>query len=235
MIITSLHLQNGTLLIAALINIVMSIIVFSRGMKNKINLYFGLLTFFNFLWALSLFFARTLESDIWFLAAQLAYPFALGIAVFLLYFSLYFPFINHKFNYIVHFLIWIPAIFLAVIPFISGAFIVSSEKHISQTLYILYYYKPMYVIFTVYFFIIVITAIFNLFKKYKKIDGPLSKQTRWLSFAIIIGLLTGSYFDLILCYFGNFKYVWIGPIFTAFMNGYVFYLITSSKEKINNG
>ncbi|MDD5749980.1 MAG: hypothetical protein PHO91_04395 [Patescibacteria group bacterium] len=55
-----LSIQNTLLLIAGLINLVMSIIVFSRGIKNKINLYFGLLTFSNFLWALGLFLSRVL-------------------------------------------------------------------------------------------------------------------------------------------------------------------------------
>jgi hypothetical protein len=81
--------QNILLLLAGGINLIMSILVFSRGVKhNKINLYFSLLTFFNFLWAISLFFARVLPTNDWLFWARLAYPSSLGIVVSLFYFSI---------------------------------------------------------------------------------------------------------------------------------------------------
>ena len=43
--------------------------------------------------------------------------------------------------------------------------------------------------------------------------------------------MAGSYFDLIICYFGNFKHVWAGPPFTLLMNFVVFYLIFNKKEQ----
>jgi hypothetical protein len=77
-----MSIQNILLLVAGIINLIMSILVFSRGIKhNKINRYFSLLTFFNFLWAISLLFAKALPVDSWMFWAKLAYPSSLGIAL----------------------------------------------------------------------------------------------------------------------------------------------------------
>jgi hypothetical protein len=140
MTITTLGLQNYTLLIAGIINLIMSILVFSRGIKhNKVNLYFSLLTFFNFLWALSLFFAQILGIKYWFFWAELAYPSSLGIAVSLFYFSIYFPFAIKKISKITNYIILLPAIFFSVVVYINNFFIIDAIKYVEQDLYVLYY------------------------------------------------------------------------------------------------
>ena len=141
-------IQNILLLVAGIINIIMSILVLARGIKhNKVNLYFSLLTFFNFLWALSLFFAQTLVTENWFLAAQLAYPSSLGIAVSLFYFSVHFPFVIKRISKITNYIILLPAIFFVVIPYVDNLFIISSVKYVDQNLYVLYYNKLTYIAF----------------------------------------------------------------------------------------
>ena len=237
MIITSLHLQNGTLLIAALINIVMSVIVFSRGVKNKINLYFGLLTFFNFLWVIGMLIGRVLTLGMfWYYAgALLIYPIALGIAIFLYYFCISFPMQIKRLSNLNNLLVILPAIVMSIIVYMKGWFILSYYKDIVHTEYTLYVNKLPYSIYSLYFIVLVILALKELHKKIKVLDSVFRKQIIMLFIAILIGLIFGVYFDLVLFYFGNYHYIWLGPIFTAFMNAYVFYLITSSKEKINNG
>ena len=231
MTISTLSLQNYTLLIAGIINLVMSILVFSRGIKhNKVNRYFSLLTFFNFLWALSLFFARVLPTNDWLFWARLAYPSSLGIALSLFYFSVYFPFAIKKISKVVNYIIILPAIFFTIIPYVNNLFIISYSKHIEQTLYILYYNKLLYISFGVYFSILVFITIIHLIKKYKVSENIFRKQILFLLIAIVIGLIAGSYFDLIICYFGNFKHAWAGPPFTLLMNFVVFYLIFHNKE-----
>ena len=116
---TELIIKNSILLTAGILNLAMSLFIISRGWKNKVNLYFSLFTFFNFLWALSILLARILESDFYFFWAMLAYPISLGIAVSLFYFSVYFPFSRQSLKKYVHFLILIPGIILSIIFFFS--------------------------------------------------------------------------------------------------------------------
>lgn len=231
MVITTLHLQNYSLLVAGLINFAMSIFIIARGYKNKVNLYFSLLTFSTFLWSLSVFLARTISSNDWFFWSVLAYPAALGIAVSLFYFSFHFPFMGSKLSRISSFFILFPAIILSIISFIPGWFIIKTEKIISETLYILYYYEPVYIIYAFYFLIIILLAVYNFINKYIKAEYIYKKHIKLIIITIILGLIVGSYCDLFICYFGNFRYVWVGPIFTLLMNFAVFKLINSSKEK----
>lgn len=225
--------QNITLLVASLINLAMSIFVFSRGAKNKINLYFGLLTFFVFLWGLGLFLARVIETDFWLFWVRLVYPAALGIAVSLFYFCDSWPFRHNKINNTVHIFILIPAIFLSAIAFIKDLFIVSYTKNNLLTEFTLVYYNPTYILYAVYFIVVVILAIILLLKKYNDSEGIFKKQIFVLVLAIIIGLVFGSYFDLFTCYFGNFEYEWAGPVATVLMNLVVFSFIIVPKEKIH--
>ena len=230
-----MSIQNLLLLIAGLVNLIMAIIVFSRGVKNKINLYFGLLAFFNFIWIISLAIGRLSDFNmLWYYGgALLAYPAALGIAVFLFYFCFYFPVQNKKLSTLKNFFIILPAVILSVVVFIEDVFILSYDKNIINTEYTLYINKPSYIIYAVYFVLMIILALRELYSKIKISEDLFKKQIIILFIAILIGLIFGIYCDLVLCYFANYHYIWFGPIFTLFMNLVVFYFLISPKEKIN--
>ena len=228
--------QIIVLLASGIINLIMSIFILSRGVKhNKVNLYFSLLTFFNFLWATSLALGNIFISDLWKMFARLAYPASLGIAIFLFYFTYHFPFRLKKINNLTNILIWIPAVLFSVIIFIDNLFITNFIQNLGGIFYNLEYNNISYILFAIYFFIVVLAAVYNLVNKYKSSEVLFKKQILFLLFTIIIGLALGSYFDLISCYFGIFNYAWAGPPFTLLMNFAVFYLIFSNREKVQHG
>ena len=230
-LVSPLGWKNILLLVSALLNLAMAIFVITRGLKNKINLYFSLLTLATFIWGISLFFARTMtifeQSQFW---AYFAYIAALGISLSLFYFALHFPYKIKNLNFERHLLVLLPALIFASIIYVENWFIVGMSRDIPNTNYILEYNKSAYIIFAIYFILIVLMALYFLWVKYKRADGIIKKQLGVLSFTILIGLMLGTYFDLIICYFGNFQHVWIGPISTLFMNAAVFYLIFFEKK-----
>lgn len=228
-----MSIENIILLVSGLINLIMSIIIFSRGVKNKINLYFSLLTFFNFLWAGSLFLGRASTNDfIWYKGGALfAYSAALGIALSLYYFSIYFPSpIVKKVKQVYNRIIILLGIILAIIPYIGSWFILGNVKDNINHEYTLFVNKPIYVLYSIYFIGVVLLAIYNFYSKQKILEGVFKKRIKILLFTIVVGLAFGTYFDLIICYFANYKYSWIGPASTIFMNIYVFYLIFNKKD-----
>lgn len=231
-----MSIQNLLLLIAGLINLMMFFVIVSRGLNNKINLYFGFLTFSNFLWTLSILIARMGEGGMfWYYGgALLAYPIALGIVLSLYFFSRYFPVPGSKVKRLHDVLILLSAFILSVVVYIRGAFVLSYNKDIINTEYTLYVNKPVYIVYSLYFTFVALLALWNLYHKIKVTDHYFQKQTIILFIAILIGLVFGVYYDLILCYFGNYRYTWFGPVFTLFMNAVVFYFIISPKEKISN-
>lgn len=231
-----MSIQNLLLLIAGLINLMMFFVIVSRSLNNKINLYFGLLTFSNFLWTLSILIARMGEGGMfWYYAgALLAYPIALGIVLSLYFFSRHFPVPGGKVKRFHDLLLLIVAFILSVIVYIKGAFVLTYNKDIINTEYTLYINKPVYIIYSIYFIFVALLALWNLYRKIRATDNYFKKQTIILFIAILIGLIFGVYYDLILCYFANYHYTWFGPVFTLFMNAVVFYFIISPREKISN-
>lgn len=226
--------QNFILLIAALINLAMSLFIFSRGTKNKVNFYFGLLTFFNFLWAFSLLMSKLLHND---LTAEIfyrtSYFSAIGIAVSLYYFCLHYPYKNKVTYKVVNFFIILGSLFLSILVY-TKIHVVSFARSQDLTNWQLVYNRGFYVIYSLIFFVLIVSAIYFLVDKLKWLDDIYYKQIRSLIITIIVGLFFGSYFNLVLCYFNNWDYIWLGPIFTLFMNMVVFRSIIAPKEKISN-
>ncbi len=230
-LISSLDWRDHWLLVSAMINLTMAIFIFSRGIKNKVNLYFSLLTFFCFTWAIGLFLARS-SIDLFFVSifSRSTYISALCIILSLLYFSLYFPYFKAYINKKLLFFIWPFFILLSALTCTSW-FITSFMLSNEPGKYISFFYLPGYVVYFIYFIFIAGFALLNLFKKYKSLDGILKNNLLLLFFTILVGLIFGTYFDLFLLIFGNFNFNWFGPVFTIFMNSLVFYMIFFTREK----
>jgi len=223
-------IQNILLLVTGLINLAMSIFIISRGWKNKVNLYFSLLTFFNSLWAASLFFTwRFPDLFASELAYRTAYFAAVGIAVSLFYFSLYFPYKNKIIKYYQHLLILFSSIIIAILSY-TKVHILSFSKSSNHLDWQVDYSEPFYIVYSIFFFYIVVLAMVFLYEKTKSLDGFMKSRIKILLLTILVGLSFGSYFNLVLPYFENWKYEFAGPLFTAFMNAYVFYLIKLPKK-----
>jgi hypothetical protein len=228
-----LNLQNVFLLIAGLVNLAMTIIVMKRGIKSKINLYFALLTFFNFTWVICLILAYTMSNinmvNFYDRSTNLS---GIGIIVSLFYFTLHFPYQREKISDIKTKIIWLLAIVLSILIYTKW-FVVNTVWVDKFPHYVAYYYKPVFILYAVYFFVLAIWSIYFLVKKYKLAEGPIKQQLQSLILAIIVGLVFGACFDIIVPYFGDFSPGWLGPVFTLFMNIVVFRAIRSPKEKIN--
>jgi hypothetical protein len=225
--------QNFVLLIAALINLLMTFVIFKRGIKNKINLYFGLLTFFNFLWSFSLLMSSYLQSNlIAEISYRTAYFSAIGIAVTLYYFCFYYPYQNKNVSRWINFFIVLICVVLSILVY-TKIHIISFTRSTDLFQWSLEYNKVFYNLYSIIFFTLVISAVYFLIDKLKGVDGIFYRQIKNLIITIIVGLFFGSYFNLILCYFNNWDYIWFGPVFTLFMNIVVFRAIRYPKEKIN--
>jgi|SRR3989339_288879 len=230
-LVSPLGWKNWLVLISSFISLAMAIFILSRGIKNKVNLYFSLLTTSTFLWGISLFLGRTMIVEQWRFWAYFAYMAALAIAAFLFYFTWYFPYQIKALKTWQHLLVVLPAIFLSGIVYIKDYFIIRAIQDVANTEYVLWHNKFFYILYSIYFLMVVLFSLYFLWIKYKNSDGVLKRSLFWLFVAILLGFIFGAYFDLVLCYFNNFHYIWLGQIFTFFMNLAVFYLIFFTKAK----
>ncbi len=229
-----LTVQIITLTFATLINLLMSILVAKRGLKNKINRYFSIVTFFNFLWSFTVICAFSgVAIELVNFFDKTTNFLSIGIILSLFYFSLHFPYQREEIDKVKTTIIWLFTILLSSIIYTKW-FIISTVWRMRPFDYISYFNRYGYFIYVTYFFMLAIWSIYLLFVKYKHAEGLAKKQLKWLILSISIGLFGGAYFNILLNYLGEFSLGWLGPIFTLFMNITVFYFIISSKDKIND-
>lgn len=228
----SLMIKNYILLASGLLNLAMSLFILLRCQRTKINWSYAALTFFCFTWSAGLFLSRSIyELNIVGLFARSTYISAIAIIISLVYFTLYFPYQYRQFNIVHRIFIWLPGIVLSIFIYTKW-FIVSTVRAYSEYEYISYYYKPGFLLYAIYFVLLAIYSIYILSSKLKTAEGLVRKQVKLLLCTIIVGLLFGSYFDLFLEYFNDYRFNWLGPAFTVFMNMSVFYLIFFQGKKI---
>lgn len=225
--------QIVVLAITGVINLAMSIFVFSRGIKNRVNLYFGLLTFLAFMWALTQLFAiLTIDLSWLFFLDRSTYLFGLAIMICLLYFIIYFPYKSGTLTIFEKILIWVPAGCMAVI--IYTKFFISNYLMIGAQKYEYYFYGSALIVYMLYFLMIALMALLRLWKKYQNATIIFKNQIGGLFIIFFVCLAFGFYIDLFLPYFKNFYFIWMAPLPTLIMNGVVFFFVISPKEKIND-
>lgn len=225
--------QIIVLAITGLVNLAMSIFIFNRGQKNKINLYFSALTFLAFMWAIVQLFA-ILAVDLNWLSFwdRSTYLFGLAVMICLLYFIINFPYQSDNLTTFEKILVWVPAIFLALIIYTN--FFISSHLMLGFQQYRSYFYGSAYILYMVYFIVLAYLCLIRLGRKYKNVDLIFKSQIKSLAIIFFVCIVFGFYVDLWLLYLGNFSFVWVAPLPTLIMNAMVFFFIISPKEKIND-
>lgn len=223
--------KNIILLISGFINLAMSLYIFSRGWKNKINFYFSLLTFFNFLWAIGLFIlnAGFIHELSWFFAG-FVYPAGLLVIVNLFYFTVYFPYPLFEVPSVIK---WLINIMIAGFTIFCLIFYRVFVKNIILSPQVLVYYEPWsYLLFSIVLLVLMLSSIIILIYKYKKSDMVYRPQILLILIATIIGTAAGVYFNLFFAYVYSGELDSLGPLFTLVINSVVFYLIFLRGKKI---
>lgn len=225
--------QNLVLLFVSLVNLGMSIFMVTRGIKNKVNLYFSLMTLANFFWAASLFFFNLSTSpEMLRFFASLPYAFSFLVIVFLFYFTINFPYqifvLSAIYKWLLNFVVIIVVFYTT---FFYKLFVVQA---IIKPSHMANYNLADYCAYTVLLALLMLAALGFLFYKYRLAEGIFRWQLAMVLWGVILGIVFGSYFNLFLIYGDNFNYIHLGPLFTLFINFIVLGFIVMPKDKINN-
>lgn len=220
------------LAIAGFINLAMGIFIFVRGIKSKINLYFGLMTISNFFWTIFLIGFNFVDtSDQLRLFSSLPYLASYLVVVFLFYFCLHYPYV--LFN-ISKYYKWLINISVILVVFYTSILYKNFVPNINLSTKTAYYNMFGHSIFALCIIVLMLASIIVLLKKIKRLDGYNKKNLKLILISVIFGTILGSYFNLFMIYVNNFSYIHIGPLFTLFINFVVFGFIVLPKEKISN-
>ncbi len=191
-------------------NIILGLVIFSRGLRSFTNIIFGLISIASALWGLAII---GFYSDIYHFTLNwvvFTHSLALLIPFLFLCFSLYFP---KKLTYSS------VVIGIATIPLlIFEGLIVYGHTVVGLThneVYELGLMYPYFSITLVSFFIA--GFIFSFVQSKRAKDSTEKKQAEYVLIGSFIASTLAIIPDLILPYLHMFQYTWLGPIFTLIM------------------
>src|SRR3989338_1868304 len=214
----NLNLIIVLLMLAVVINAILSAILFSRGLRNIFNILFGLISFGVAIWCIAIagFYSETLHLYTDWLAWT--HSSALFIALIFLYFSNVFPerLIKGKLFYTATTL---P--FLAVLYYLfSGHAIVGKITGLEYEIGSGYIY---YQILLIAYFLV---GYCLLFLQYRRNKEPIRRQQiKYILIGSITASVLGMITDLIFPFLNIFNYTWLGPIFTVILVASIFIAI----------
>lgn len=223
-----MNYQVILLFITAAINSALSLLVLF-GKRDRVNIIYSVFVLFASLWSVGLAFF-ILENDTQ-TAAQIAnlyYMAAAGIPIFFLYFSL--VFLNKN-----RFIRWYTPI-LFLIPLIVFAFVLSANPHfILRSVFFVDWGKDVvlnkggYLGYSIYFIVVVCLAYRSLLKTYFRVAGVEKKQLQLILWGTLVGFVFGAIFNLFLPYFGNYRFIYLGPLFSFSMVVSIAYSISKYR------
>jgi len=187
----------------------MGLLVYSRNRKSIINISYSFFVVFMAFWSLGLaMFYISSEVNSMHFWANFLYLAGGLIASFFFYFSLVFPSTKSLISPLKRFLIFSPNIILFILFFFSdfilqGVVIESGVKE--------FVYGPGHILFDLQFSIFFLWGFYNLIQKYRKSIERARAQLRYIILGTSLGLIVAGTANVILPWFGNFKYLWLGP------------------------
>jgi signal transduction histidine kinase len=218
-----MNLQITLLLITASVNSLLSLFVL-LGNRNKTNVVYSIFVLFASMWATGLaFFLMNDNLDQSLLIANFYYISAAGIPTFFLYFSLLF--LNNNTNKYRP-LITVPFLIIVLLFALDSNFLIK-EVIMNEWGKNVIFNNTNYYIYSLYFVSFVIFAYFKLIRSY--LESKKNEKEVHLKFIILgtfVGFVFGMVFNLFLPYIGDYKRIYLGPVFSIFMVASIAYSIT---------
>lgn len=186
------------------------VILMSDGKRRANQLFAGVAACFA-LWSLSiLLFTATLDSEHALAYSKLFYAGSVMFTPLLAAFALYYPREDSLPKWLSHTMVWGAVAFSAVI--LSQDHVIILELTRAADGWHAVVNKPGYIAFSLYFIMYFSIAIGVAFRKYLLYQGVERKRASYYAFGILVTSIPGFITDLILPYFGDYRYIWIGPV-----------------------
>lgn len=215
------------LIIGGSINFLLALLLFARAPREKFQWFFNFLTLSLAAWAWTSAYAIMPTDDLSYtlLKWRINYAGATAMPPLMFFFAWYFlyPFKKHLPRFI-SFSIASISILLALLILFSTTILTSAQSPHR------YIFGPYYPYFTAYFFVVLLTPLLILYKKYRVTarDAMRRVEHTQIKFVLIgsaIPILTGLFNNIILLVLGIFNYQWIGPTSTLAMTIFFTYAI----------
>ena len=200
------------MLVATLVgSVALAIVILMSDTKRRANqLFAGVAACFG-LWSLSILLFTTTVEPVHALAySKLYYAGAVLFATLLAVFALYYPREESLPKSLRNVMMWGAVVFSAII--LAQDHVIISELTRAPDGWWAVVNQPGYIAFSLYFVMYFIIAIAVAFHKYFSYRGIERKRASYYAFGILFTSIPGFIADLILPYFGDYRYIWIGPV-----------------------
>lgn len=223
-LMTYFSLQSIALLLVGIIDLILGALIYLKERENKSNVLFALVTFSVSGWVLTRgLFEIVPINGLSRIVLDLLYISASLIPLFFVLFTYTFPFEKIPFSKKQILFIAIPNLIIIWFVLIPG-FVIGEVNQYS------YNYKIInfgfgYLFYSIYILGYFLWGFINLIKKYLKSAGILKIQLVYIFCGTFIATLLGVITNLILPFFGSFRFFWLGPVLTIVMVLFIAYAI----------
>jgi hypothetical protein len=206
------------------VDLVLAWRVWRSNPKHPVNIYFALAVLMAAFWTAGAIGIQSANSPLvigW--SAKIAYISGFLAGFFFLFFTYHFPYkiVNLSTGYlIVLILTALTTVLLMLLPNVFLATRVSPSDRFSPEISTFWH-----IIFTIIDMAVILLSFKNLLLSYKHLDGIWKKRIRQIIVGTLIAFLGGTIFSLIIPLIYNNSLNWLGPVFSLFMAGYIWYHI----------
>lgn len=221
--------QGYILLAISIPNFILGTFILLRNLKDKANVFFAMFALSVGLWSLGLagfIFSDSSRIALWW--AREYYTAAALIAIAFLCFTLSFTKKIQKISHLKAYIWLLPVFFIFTIILFDTKLLMSG---------IIYHYwgkevvlNPIgYSLYSFYFIIYVLAGFIVLVKSWVKTTGVERLYLRYITTGLVIAFSLGATFNLFYPAFGNYRYIWVGPLFTLAYVSLVSHAIVKHK------
>lgn len=206
--------QGLILLVIAIPNLILGGFILLRNFRDKANSLFAALSFVVGLWSLGLGgYALTDSLDVAKVWAQFYYAAAAAIAVVFLFFSLNYTKRIDKLSFTAIGALLLPAVLMISAIIFAPQFIIANMVHQTWGKEVILN-SSGYLVYSIYFILYVGLGFGVITGSYKKAKGIAKTYLKFILGGFAIAFSLGAMFNLFLPAAGNYRYVWVGPLFT---------------------
>lgn len=216
------------LFIVAAVAFILAILVLNSRQKSQINLFFSLFMAFVAVWALGVgVFLSTSHTEVMKVSAGVYYAAAALIVYFLSLVTMSLPDERaavYRVRWYRQLLIGVPALMMVAIIVTPGALIqgvladVSRGNLVHLNTWWYFLYVALFVLYSIFIFV-------TLLHKTSRSSGVIRAQNSIITSSIIFGLIFGAIFNLFMPLFGEYRFIWVGPLAIIPLTTAIFYSI----------
>ncbi len=221
--------QGYLLLAISIPNFILGSFILLRNLKDRANTFFAAFTIFVGLWSLGLagfIFSRDSSVALWW--AKEYYAAAALIAFSFLGFSLNFTNRARKFTTIQKLLALIPVAAILAMIFADPSLMLAGIRYHEWGKEVILN-RVGYSLYSLYFILYVSLGFIVIVNAWRKAIGIQKIYLRYILTGLTVAFGLGATFNLFYPAFGNYKYIWVGPLFTLVYVSTVSYAIIRHK------